>query len=92
LNVDNSDWPPFLQLVLDLINGAVRRHTFTQWELDLLLDLQLAPLRKSSRLDALKRYQKSAHQRQAAGCEMPQRFGEFLGSEVKRRAAASGLK
>jgi hypothetical protein len=75
-----------------LINGSVRRHPFTQWELDLLLDSQVAPLRKSLRTDALKRYQKAVLQEQAAGSGIPMRFRDFLGQEVKRRAAASGVK
>jgi hypothetical protein len=46
----------YSQLVLELISGSVRRHVFSQAELELLLDLQNSRIRKSSRPDVLRRY------------------------------------
>src|ERR1700761_2421064 len=37
---DRSELTSINQLIQDIIGGSVRRHTFTQWELELLLDLQ----------------------------------------------------
>ena len=51
----------FSQLVQELISGTVRRHTFTQPELELLLDLQNSRIRKSSKPDVLRRYLRAAH-------------------------------
>jgi len=48
--------------VQELIDGSVRRHTFTQAELELLLDLQNSNLRKSSKPEALRRYLRAAQQ------------------------------
>jgi len=49
----------FNQLVQELITGTVQRHVFTQWELELLLDLQICPIRKCARAEVLRRYLKA---------------------------------
>ena len=83
-------------LIQDLIAGVVRRHTFTQWELELLLDLQTCGVRKSMRPDLLKRYQKAVNQQFAEGAVMPLRLAAFLERERELsrelfRASAAGL-
>ena len=59
-------------------------------ELDLLLDLQLSRLRKSSRADALRRYLRAVQAAQASGASEPPRFQTFLLETAPRRAAATG--
>jgi hypothetical protein len=90
LNATPSEWTAFTQLIQELVAGSVRRNRFTQWELDLLLDLQLAKLRKSSRADALRRYLRVVQQTQALGALEPPRFSTFLAETAPRRAAAIG--
>ena len=55
-SAERLDLTSFSQLVQELINGAVRRHTFSPWELELLLDLQTCRARKSARAELLRRY------------------------------------
>jgi hypothetical protein len=87
LRSERSELTSFSQFVQDLIVGAVRRHTFTQWELELLLDLQLARVRKSARPDLLRRYLKAVHQQYARGLHVPLRFSTFMDREAQQRAA-----
>src|SRR5206468_10659125 len=70
----------FSQLVQELISGTVRRHTFTQPELELLLDLQNSRIRKSSKPDVLRRYLRAA-QIQFAKHESVLRFSKFMERE-----------
>jgi hypothetical protein len=84
------EWTSFTQLIQELIGGTVRRNLFTQWELSLLLDLQLAKMRKSSRGDALRRYLRVVQQCQAQGADEPPRLAAFLEASAPRKAAAGG--
>lgn len=68
--------------------GNVRRNTFTQWEMELLLDLQMAPLRKSSRSEFLRRYLKDVQQQQQAGAAAPLRFSRYFEREMEQRKLA----
>src|SRR3954470_23490227 len=70
----------FSQLVQELISGTVRRHTFTQSELELLLDLQNSRIRKSSKPDVLRRYLRAA-QAQFAQQSSVLRFSKFMERE-----------
>jgi hypothetical protein len=70
----------FSQLVQELISGTVRRHTFTQSELELLLDLQNSRIRKSSKPDVLRRYLRAA-QAQFAQQGSVLRFSKFIERE-----------
>ena len=78
----------FNQLVQELIAGTVRRNTFTQWELELLLDLQTCKIRKASRADLLRRYLKAVQQEFAAKGSAPLRLSVFVERENQQRAAA----
>ncbi len=81
-----------MQFVQELLSGSLRRNRFTQWELDLLLDLETSGLRKTSRLDALRRYQRLLQEAQLAGATEPPKFSAFLdGVRSRRAAAASGV-
>ena len=83
-----AEWTSFCQLVQQLITNSVRRHTFTQWEMELLLDLQMAPLRRSSRADTLRRYLKEVHQQLQSGAPSPLRFSKFFENEARRKGLA----
>jgi len=85
-----SEWLSFSQLIQELISGVIRRHIFSQWELDLLLDLQLSRMPKTARADLLRRYLKFVQLHQAEGALAPPRLGPFLAArnEAARVAAA----
>jgi hypothetical protein len=72
------------------MGGAVRRNRFTQGEMDLLLDVQTARLRKTARAEALRRYLRVVQQSQLNGAAEPPRFPDFLAEGPSRRAAAGG--
>ena len=84
-----SEWLSFSQLIQELIGGVVRRHIFTQSELDLLLDLQLSAMSKTERSVLLRRYLKFVQQEQAAGALAPPRLGPFLAAQNEARLAAA---
>jgi hypothetical protein len=86
-----ADWTSFYCLVQDLISGVFRRHTFNQWELEFLLDLQNSRLRRSSRESVLRRYLRTVQKQNAEGAPDPPRLCDFLAREYPPRAAASGL-
>jgi hypothetical protein len=90
LSATPSEWTSYTQLIQELVGGAVRRNRFTQWELDLLLDVQTARLRKTARADALRRYWKVVQQSQLNGAADPPRFSAFLAETPSRKAAAGG--
>jgi hypothetical protein len=90
LKATPSEWISFTQLIQELAGGTVRRNLFSQWELNLLLDLQLAKLRKSSRADALRRYLRAVQYAQAQGADEPPRFSVFLEEALPRKAVARG--
>ena len=71
----------FSQLVQELISGTVRRHTFTQPELELLLDLQNSRIRKSSKPDVLRRYLRAAQAQFSQGGSLL-RFSNFMEREI----------
>ena len=81
---ERSELTSLNQLVHEIIGGAVRRHTFTQWELELLLDLQTCRIRKSSRPEVLRRYLKAVQQHFADGALDPLRLSTFLEQENQR--------
>ncbi len=85
--MERGEWTSFLQLVQELIGGVIRRHTFTQWELELLLDLQTSRIRKSSRPDVLRRYLRTVQQQNNQGALIPARLSNFLAAEVAQREA-----
>jgi len=90
LSATHSEWLSFTQLIQELAGGSVHRNRFTQWELDFLLDVQVARLRKSARAEALRRYLRAVQQSQVSGAGEPPRFSEYLAETPPRRAAAGG--
>ena len=83
---DRSDITSFCQLIQELIGGTVRRHTFTQSELELLFDLQTSRLRKSSKPEALRRYLRAVQQHNSHASSVL-RFSSFLERESASRLA-----
>ncbi|HZQ53928.1 MAG TPA: hypothetical protein VFB14_17125 [Bryobacteraceae bacterium] len=88
---ERSELTSFNQLVQDVIGGTVRRNTFTQWELELLLDLQTCRIRKSARPEVLRRYLKAVQQHFAQGATSPLRLSAFLEREAQEREAQNNL-
>lgn len=78
------------QLVQEIIGGSVRRNTFSQWELELLLDLQTCGVRKGSRSETLRRYLRAVQQHYSQGAMGPLRLSTFLDRENQRSRTAAG--
>ena len=78
------------RLVHEIIGGSVRRHTFSQWELELLLDLQTCRIRKSARAELLRRYVRAVQQHFSEGALAPLRLSAFVDKENQR--SRPGLK
>jgi hypothetical protein len=81
---DGSELASFNQLVQELISGTVQRHVFTQWELELLLDLQTCSIRKCARADVLRRYLKAVQQHFAENASTLLRLSAFVEQESHR--------
>ncbi len=84
---EQSEMTALHQLVQDILGGSVRRNTFTQWELELLLDLQTCGIRKGSRSETLRRYTRAVQQHYAQGATGPLRLSAFLDRENQRSRA-----
>jgi hypothetical protein len=78
----------FSQLVQELIGGAIRRHTFSPSEVDLLLDLQTCRVRKSARADLLRRYLKAMQQQFTSDTSSLLRLADFVEREQQQRQPA----
>ncbi|HWF45504.1 MAG TPA: hypothetical protein VG168_00745 [Bryobacteraceae bacterium] len=79
---------PFNQLIQELIGGSLRRHTFRAWEIELLVDLARCGVRRPSRGNMLRRYQKAVQEEFSGGAQAPLRLAEFLDREQARRRQA----
>lgn len=73
----------YVQLIQDIMAGTVRRHTFTPMELQLLLDVQAARVRKSAKNDVLRRYLRTVQQQFATNHSVPVRFARFWEEQNK---------
>lgn len=73
----------YRQFIYQLISGEVKRNTFTQWEMDLLFDLQKFPVRKSRRAQLLRRYVKATNRHMLSGALTPPRLAEFIEQEMQ---------
>ncbi|MCU1291947.1 MAG: hypothetical protein JWP08_797 [Bryobacterales bacterium] len=87
---DQVEMTALHQLVQEIIGGSVRRNTFTQWELELLLDLQLCSIRKGTRSETLRRYLRAVQQEFTRGSVSPLRLSAFLDAENQRSRAGAG--
>jgi len=91
-SAERLDLTSFGQLVQELINGAVRRHTFSPWELELLLDLQTCRARKSARAELLRRYLKAVQQQFAVDGSCFLRLADFIEREQQRSASQRSVQ
>jgi hypothetical protein len=73
----------YVQLIQDIMAGTVRRHTFTPLELQLLLDVQAARIRKSAKNDILRRYSRTVQHQFALNHSVPIRFARFWEDQNK---------
>ncbi len=92
IRAERSDLTLLSQLVQEVIGGTLRRNTFTQCELHLLLDLQACRIRKSTKPDILRRYLKAVQQNLAVDASAPMRFSHFFEKEQHRVAAQSAQR
>ncbi|MFL6350603.1 MAG: hypothetical protein ACJ74Z_01955 [Bryobacteraceae bacterium] len=90
-STERSDFVSFNQLVQELISGTVQRHVFTQWELELLLDLQTCPVRKCARADMLRRYLKAVQQRFTGDASSLLRLSAFVEQESRHRTSPQSV-
>ncbi len=84
LKAERSELTSLHQLIQEIIGGSTRRHLFTQWELELLLDLQMCRVRKSARPEVLRRYVRAVQQHYSEGALGPLRLSTFLERENQR--------
>ena len=81
--MDLRDLNAYLQLIQDIMAGTIRRHTFTPVELQLLLDVQSAGIRKSAKNEVLRRYLRAVQQQFARSGSTPVRFARFWEDQNK---------
>jgi len=79
--MDLTDLNAYLQLIHDIMDGTLRRHTFTRIELDLLLDVQASRMRKTAKTEMLRRYLRTVQQQFAVDGSGPQGFAAFFEAE-----------
>jgi hypothetical protein len=89
IRAERSDLTSLSQLVQEVIGGTLRRNTFTECELQLLLDLQACRIRKSTKPDILRRYLKAVQQHLTVDASVTLRFAHFFEREQHRVAAQS---
>ena len=87
MRAERSDLAALSQLVMELVGGTLRRHVFTQCELQLLLDLQACRIRKSTKPEILRRYLRAVQQQAAVDASPPLGFAQFFEREQDRLAA-----
>jgi len=80
----------FNRLIQELLRGNVSRNTFRQWEIDILLDIELCDIRDSNRRETLRRYQRAVQRQMDKGAPTPMKLSEYLESlRVRRRERES---
>ncbi len=90
MSTTHSEWNSFIQLIQELVTGIVHRSRFTKWEVNLVLEVQTAGLRKAARGDALRPYSRFVQQSLLNGAAEPPSFLAFLAETQPRKAAAGG--
>lgn len=86
--IQTSNLAQFNNLIQELIQGGPRRTVFQKWEMDLLLDFGTCRMRKSSRTDILRRYQRTVQQYLLRGQYAFPGPASFLADERARRNRA----
>jgi len=75
----------FNRLMQDLFRENANRNCFYPWEIELLLDIQSCNLRRRSRRETLRRYQRVMQRRLECGTPGLLKLSEFLERERARR-------
>jgi len=83
----------FNRLIQELLRGETKRHSFRQWEIELLLDIEECDLRNVNRRELLRRYQRAVQKQLEAGATRPMKLSEYLAQRrrgSRRRSAEPG--
>ena len=76
----------FNRLIQELLRGNMHRNTFRPWEIELLLDIESCNLRKASKRETLRRYQKAVQRHMEKGARLPLKLSEYLEAVKLKRA------
>lgn len=68
----------FNKLLQDLVRGTLNRNTFQQWEIDVLLDIEMCNVREPVKRETLRRYQKAVQRSMEKGARAPLKLSEYL--------------
>lgn len=82
--IDNVHVNDLNRLVQELLRGGPRRSIFTVWEMEFLLDMETCRIRKTSRENLLRRYQRAVQKSCAASAAIPT-LSAFVAVERSRR-------
>jgi hypothetical protein len=82
--IDSMHLSDLNRLVQELLRGGPRRSIFTVWEMDFLLDMETCRIRKTSRENLLRRYQRAVQRSCAASGAIPT-LSAFVAVERSRR-------
>jgi hypothetical protein len=82
--IDNVHVNDLNRLVQELLRGGPRRSIFSVWEMEFLLDMETCRIRKTSRENLLRRYQRAVQKSCAASGAIPT-LSAFVAVERSRR-------
>src|SRR5258707_13645664 len=68
----------FNRLVQDLVTGHLQRNSFLPWEVDLLLEIESSPFRRSELKKVLRRYQRAVNRFLESGGQQPFPLAEYF--------------
>src|SRR5216683_7798865 len=68
----------FNRLVQDLVTGHLQRNSFLRWEVDLLLEIESSPFRRSELKKVLRRYQRAVNRFLESGGQQPFSLSEYI--------------
>jgi len=75
----------FNRLIQELLRGVMKRNTFRQWEIELLLDINECDMNGANRRETLRRYQRAVQRQMENGEPAPMKFSEYLANRRTRR-------
>jgi hypothetical protein len=84
--IQNVELGQFNRVIQELIQGGMKRSSFQTWEMEFLLDVDLCRIRKSSRAEVLRRYQRAVQKRISSGQAGFPKLSTFVETERARRA------
>jgi hypothetical protein len=89
--IETSNLAQFNNLLQEIVQGGSKRSVYEKWEMDLLLDLGNCRIRKSSRAEVLKRYQRAVQRHFLRGEYLFPAPSTFLAAERARRSRTAAL-